>query len=136
MIYMRGEPVYMALPDDLVDRLLDYTIHVLGILSRLVKSPGETCQPCWSFCVEFWPHVSLIPGLDLLPGVNTFNYHSLVCHQLQPTAVVPSRDLDSIRSQVSNLAQVHSHVGYPRHVVVISPFRGTQCISGTISGEP
>jgi hypothetical protein len=43
---MRGQPVDFALPEDLLERLLDYVIHVLPILALLVAGPGTTPMPC------------------------------------------------------------------------------------------
>jgi hypothetical protein len=44
---MRGQPVHFSLPQDLLERLLDYVIHVLPILALLVNSPGTTQMPGW-----------------------------------------------------------------------------------------
>jgi hypothetical protein len=50
MIYLRGEPVYMAIPYDLVDRMLDFVIHSLAALSRLFKKPGKDHNLFYCFC--------------------------------------------------------------------------------------
>lgn len=41
VIYMRGEPMALNLPPDLLERMMDYVIHVLVTLALLVESPGE-----------------------------------------------------------------------------------------------
>ncbi len=40
VIYMRGEVVSMTVPKDLVERMLDYVIHLLATLTLLMP-PGE-----------------------------------------------------------------------------------------------
>jgi hypothetical protein len=39
VICMRGNPVYFHLPDDLVERMMDYVLHVQASLALLVD-PG------------------------------------------------------------------------------------------------
>ncbi len=41
VIYLRGTPVHMSLPPDLVERMLDYVIHVLATLALLFNYPGK-----------------------------------------------------------------------------------------------
>ncbi len=53
MIYMRGEPIYVILPSDLVERMLDYVTHVLAALALLVKSPGKTASPAMALAPTF-----------------------------------------------------------------------------------
>jgi hypothetical protein len=41
-LYLRDRPVYFAPPQDLPERMIDYVLHVLGVLSLLVMAPGTT----------------------------------------------------------------------------------------------
>ncbi len=39
-IYMRGKPVYFDLPADLIERMLDFVLHVLSHLAQLIEGAG------------------------------------------------------------------------------------------------
>jgi hypothetical protein len=45
VIYLRGDPEYLTLPQDLLDRMLDYVMHVLPTLDMLLKKPGMSHKP-------------------------------------------------------------------------------------------
>ncbi len=37
---MRARPVYFELPDDLLERMLDFVLHVLSHLAQLLEGAG------------------------------------------------------------------------------------------------
>jgi hypothetical protein len=51
VIYLRGQPEYVTLPQDLHERLLDYVLHALPTLKMLFKKPGmneELLEDGWT----------------------------------------------------------------------------------------
>jgi hypothetical protein len=53
MIFRHGQPIYMTLPRDLVERMLEYVIYASAVLSLLVTSPGKNHKSCYSVCLGF-----------------------------------------------------------------------------------